>query len=564
MGAGFAGVAGRLVTLQVFRHAELAARAEQQQEGVITIEAKRGTIYDRAGRELAVSVDVDSVYGIPSAINDPRSLARRLSPLLHEEPRVIEHKLGTGKSFVWLGRKIDPGNAERIRSLGLAREVGFVHESRRYYPKKSLAGPVLGFTDVDNKGLEGIEREYDKLLRGASGRVLAEKDAFGRMVFPGGPGFQYTLPRPGKDITLTIDEVIQHIAEKELDRSLAESRARGGVCIVMNPQTGGLLAISVRTAPHSRGAFNPNTPQQFRPAEWRNRAVTDAFEPGSIFKLVLAAAALEEKVVYPFERFDCSAGSIKVADRVIKDAHLNGVLTFADVIAESSNVGTIKVAQRLGKERFSRYLAAFGFGRKTGVDLPGEIPGLLKDPHLWSGVSLASMSIGQEIGVTPIQMAAAYAAIANGGTLMKPYLVAEISDADGTEHRTFGPEPQGRVVSGETSLKLSKILQRAVENGTGQKAHPSGYTAAGKTGTAQKIDQRTGLYSKNDYVSSFVGYAPATAPKLVILVMVDSPEGVVWGGSVAAPVFRAIAEQSLAYLQVAPDDAEGRMLLVAR
>src|SRR5574341_1450189 len=253
MGLGFAAVAGRLVYLQVFERAELTARAEQQQESLITIEPKRGTIFDRMGRELAVSLDVDSIYGVPSAAKNPRLLARRLSPALHEDPRALERKFSSGRSFVWLSRKADPAKAERVKALGLTKEVGFLHESRRFYPKKTLAGPVLGFTSVDNEGLEGIEREYDKVLRGVSGRVLAEKDAFGRMVFPGGPGFQYTLPKAGKDVVLTIDEVIQHIAEKELDRALAGAHARGGVCLVMNPQTGELLALSVR----ARGMAEP-------------------------------------------------------------------------------------------------------------------------------------------------------------------------------------------------------------------------------------------------------------------------------------------------------------------
>jgi cell division protein FtsI (penicillin-binding protein 3) len=332
----------------------------------------------------------------------------------------------------------------------------------------------------------------------------------------------------------------------------------------MNPHTGEVLALSVRSTLRGRGAFNPNEPKQYQPEEWRNRAVTDAFEPGSIFKVVTAAAALEEKVIHPQERIDCSAGSIQVADRIIKDAHKNGVLTFTDVIAESSNVGTIKVAQRLGKARFAKYIDAFGFGKKTGIDLPGEIPGLTRDHRLWSGVSLASMSIGQEIGVTPIQIAAAFSAVANGGTLMKPYLVSEIGDSKDTERVTFGPVIASRAISEETSRKLRQILQKAVESGTGQKAKPASYTAAGKTGTAQKIDQRTGQYSKEDYVSSFVGFTPAGAPKLVIVVMIDSPVGVSWGGSVAAPVFRAVAEQSLTYLQVQPDDLGGRMLLVSQ
>jgi len=563
MGLCFALVAVRLVHLQVFQKTELTARAERQQERLVKLESKRGTIYDRMGRELAVSVDVDSVYAVPSGVDNPRALAQRLSRILHEDQRSLERRLASDKHFVWLSRKIDPARAEQVKDLGL-KKVGLLLEARRFYPKKALAGPILGFIGMDNEGLEGVELSYDEALRGVNGWVLAEKDAFGRTVFPGGPGFAYTLPRPGKDIALTIDEVIQHIAEKELDTALVQSRAKGGVCIVMNPQTGELLALSVRSSPAVRPAFNPNTPQQYKPGEWRNRALTDAFEPGSIFKPFLAAAALEEKVVHPLERFDCSSGRIQVADRVISDAKKHGVLTFTDVISESSNVGTIKVAQRLGKERFFKYITAFGFGRKTGVDMPGEISGLAKDYRLWSGVSIGSISIGQEIGVTPIQMAAALSALANGGMLMRPYIVSEIIDRDGTGGRKFAPQARGRAVSADTCRKLNKILQKAVESGTGQKAKPGGYTAAGKTGTAQKIDSKTGLYSKREYVSSFVGFVPAGSPRLVIVVMIDTPEGVVWGGSVAAPVFKSVAEQSLAYLQVPPDNAGGRMLLVAR
>ncbi len=564
MGLGFGLVALRLVYLQVIKRAELAARAERQQERLVKLEPKRGTIYDRMHRELAVSLDVDSIYGVPAEIENPRAVAQRLSPILHENPHTLERRLAGDRHFVWLSRKVEPAKAEKVKALG-SREIGSLLESRRFYPKKTLAGPLLGFTGMDNEGLEGLERAYDKVLRGVSGWMIAEKDAVGRTVFPGGSGFRYRQPtKPGNDIILTIDEVIQHIAEKELDAVLASSHAKGGVCIVMNPQTGEVIALSVRTAAQGRQAFNPNEPQRYKPGEWRNRAVTDAYEPGSIFKPVLASAALEERVVHPLERLDCSAGKIQIADRVIKDAHENGNLTFTDVIAESSNVGTIKVALRLGKERFFPYITAFGFGRKTGVDIPGEIPGLLKDSRAWSGVSIGSIAIGQEIGVTPMQMAAAYCALANGGMLMKPYIVSEIIDHDGGERQKFGPQSVHRAISEETCAKVRMILQRVVDTGTGQKARPAGYTAAGKTGTAQKIDQRTGMYSKKDYVSSFVGFVPAASPKLVILVMVDTPEGVVWGGSVAAPVFKAVAEQSLAYLQVAPDDAGSKMLLVTR
>jgi cell division protein FtsI (penicillin-binding protein 3) len=482
---------------------------------------------------------------------------------LREDSHALEQRLEGGKHFVWLSRKVEPGKTEKVKELG-SKEIGIRLESKRFYPNKTLAGPLLGFTGVDNEGLEGLEYTYDKSLRGVEGWVLAEKDAVGRTVFPGGPGFQYKLPRPGHDIILTIDEVIQHIAEKELDAVLLSAQAKSGVCIVMNPWTGEVLALSVRTAVHGRPAFNPNEPQRYKPTEWRNRAVTDAFEPGSIFKPILAAAALEERVVHPLERFDCSAGKIQLADRVVNDDEKNGVLTFTDVMAKSSNVGIIKVALKLGKERFAKYINAFGFGSKTGVDVPGEIPGLLKDYRIWSGVSIGFIAIGQEIGVTPIQMATAYCVLANGGTLMKPYIVSQIVAHGSGEEKKFWPQPVRRAISGETSAKLNKMLQRVVGAGTGQKARPAGFTAAGKTGTAQKIDQKTHQYSKKEYVSSFAGFVPANSPKLVILVMVDTPEGNIYGGSVAAPVFKAVAEQSLAYLQVPPDDVAGRMLLVTR
>ncbi len=560
---GFALVAGRLVYLQVIERSDLARRAERQQEELVRLEPKRGTIYDRRGRELAVSLDVESLYGVPTAVEDPKAVAARLARVLSENPAKLREKLESDRRFIWLGRKVGPAKAAQAREID-PDAIGTRLESRRYYPKRSLAGTVLGFTNVDNKGLEGLELAYDSALRGTDGWFVAAKDARGRMVFPGGPGYEYQLPRPGRDLTLTIDEVIQHITEKELDRGLAAAKARGGVAVVMDPRTGEILALASRSWDRGPAVFNPNEPQRYRPDEWRNRAVTDAFEPGSIFKIVLAAAALEERVVHPLERLDCSAGSIQVADRVIKDVHRSGVLTFNEVMAQSSNVGIIKAAQRLGKARLHHYITAFGFGARTGVDLPGEIPGLLRDHRLWSGVSYATISIGQEIGVTPIQMAAAYAAIANNGVLMRPYAVAGISGSGREPAVQNRPQERGRVVSAETSGKVRKMLQQVVESGTGQKAKPEGYTAAGKTGTAQKIDHRTGTYSRDEFVSSFVGFAPAGDPRLVVLVMVDSPTGVVWGGSVAGPVFREIAGQGLAYLQVPPDDAGGRMLLVAR
>ena len=563
MALGFALVAVRLVHLQVFEGSTLASRAERQQQRVVKLRPRRGTIYDRMGRELAVSLDVNSIYGVPSIVENPRTLARRLSRILHRDPRVLERKLSTKRHFIWLCRKVDPAVAEQVDALG-TREVGMLLESRRFYPKKDLAGTAIGFTGIDNEGLEGVELSYNKVLRGASGWVLAAKDATGRTVFPGGHALQYRLSKPGKDIILTIDEVIQHIVEKELDKALAVTRAKYGTGIVMDPRTGELLALSVRSGADGRPEFNPNTPLRSKPAEWRNRSITDAFEPGSIFKPILAAAALEERIVKPEETFDCSDGKIKVGGRVIRDATEHGILSFTHVISDSSNVGTIQVGQRLGKEKFYHYITAFGFGRRTGVDLPGEIEGLVKDHRAWSDMSLGAISIGQAIGVTPLQMVTAFSALANGGTVMKPYVVSEIIDRNSKDVERFKPQPVRRVISKATSRTVNEILQQVVLTGTGTRARLLGYTAAGKTGTAQKIDPETAAYSPREYMSSFVGYAPAGDPRVVILVTLDSPRGAVLGGAVAAPVFKAVAEKSLAYLQVPPDDVGGRMLLVAR
>ncbi len=563
MALGFGLVAARLVDLQIIKGDELAARAERQQQRVVKLKPKRGTIYDRMGRELAVSLDVDSVFGVPSQVSNPRRLARRLAQILNKNPHSLERKLSSDRHFVWLSRKVAPVVTRKIKSLG-TREVGLLVESRRFYPQKNLAGTAIGFTGIDNEGLEGVELSYDTLLRGTSGWVLAEKDAVGRTVFPGGPAFQYRLSKQGKDIVLTIDSVIQHIVEKELDRALERSQARSGTCVVMDPRTGEVLALTVRSGVNGRPAFNPNTPLRSQPGEWRNRAITDSFEPGSIFKPILAAAALEEKLVSPQEQFDCSEGRILVGGRVIRDASPHGTLTFIDVISDSSNVGTIQVGLRLGKERFHEYIRDFGFGSKTGVDLPGEIDGQVKDYPLWSEMSLGAISIGQAIGVTSLQMVQAFSALANGGTLMKPVIVSEVIDRNKGRGKKFKPRPVRRVISKDTSKKLNTILQHVILTGTGMKAKPVGYTAAGKTGTAQKIDPKTAAYSPRDYMSSFIGYAPAENPRLVILVTLDSPRGAVLGGIVAAPVFKAVAEKSLAYLQVPPDDVGGTMLLVAK
>ncbi|HLG21858.1 MAG TPA: penicillin-binding protein 2, partial [Candidatus Manganitrophaceae bacterium] len=548
MSAGFVAIAVRLVMIQGFQNEVWLKRAERQHEKNLSIEAERGAIYDRNGNVLAMSVEVPSVYAIPAAVRDPVGASRRLAPLLGYDPKTLAQKLRGEKGFVWLGRKLNP---ERVSQIGKYKidGIGIVMESQRFYPKRALFGHLLGFAGVDNQGLEGIERKYDDLLRGERGWLVVERDAYGKPVFP--KGFDYIAPSRGKDLYLTVDEVIQYISERELDRMIEKSRAKGGAVIVMDPWTGAILSMAVRPR------FNPNAVGGSAPAEWRNRAITDAYEPGSTFKIVTAAAALEEKVVEMDEMIDCEEGAYAVQGTVIHDHEPAGVIPFWQVISKSSNVGTVKVAERLGEERLAAYARAFGFGERLGIDLSGESPGLLRPTAQWSKRSLASVAIGQEVGVTPLQMATAASAVANGGWLMTPHLIREAREprAGGVQHAALGrvvrraaPQARRRAISEETARELTRILQEVVsKSGTGPLAAIPGYAVAGKTGTAQKIDPATGRYSTDRFVSSFVGFVPADDPVVTILVMVDEPEGEAWGGSVAAPVFSAIGAETLRY-----------------
>ena len=557
LGGCFAGVAVRLVSLMVIQHEELARRAERQHQKIVSLQARRGSIYDRHGRELAVSIETDSLYAVPARIENPRAVAARLAPVLGLNRSWLYRRLDNKRGFVWIQRKLDPERVHRVQALGLGhRVIGFLPEHRRFYPKRELAAHVLGFAGTDNVGLEGLERQYDRFLRGESGWVVTERDALGRTVFP--EGLNYRAPSPGASLVLTLDETVQYMAERALDRVMAETRAKSSVAIVMDPYTGEILAMAVRPR------FNPNAFQRHRPGEWRNRAITDAFEPGSTLKVFVAAAALEEGLVHPRERLDCSTGRIEVGGKAIRDTHPHGVLTFTEVLQKSSNVGAVIVGLRLGPERMYRYLKAFGFGDKTGIDLPGEVSGTLRRPERWSALSIGALSIGQEISVTPLQLITAFSAIANGGVLMRPYVVREIRDLEGRVVQRFGPQRVRRVISQATARRMTRILMTVVApEGTGHRAALEDLKVAGKTGTAQKVDPATGRYSDTRSVSSFAGYVPAEDPRVAILVMVDEPQGEAWGGSVAAPVFREIAEQVLTYLNVPPEDSE-RTLIVAR
>ncbi|UVT15317.1 MAG: penicillin-binding protein 2 [Nitrospira sp.] len=542
---GFGVVLFRLVTLQVLQAAELSVKADRQHQKTVSLEGARGTIVDRHGKILAMNVEVPSVFGVPTTLESPAKTARQLAPVLHVRIDELERKLRQDRSFVWLARKLDPDQGRRLDRLSLDG-VGVVMEGRRFYPKGPLLAHVLGFAGMDGEGLEGVERRYESSLHGEKRMMVLQRDAFGRTVFP--KGLMERTPTSGHSLTLTIDEVIQYIAERELEDAVSRAQAKSGVMIVLDPKTGALLAMAISPR------FDPNVVSALSPDRWRNKALTDAYEPGSTMKAMMAAAAIEERVVKPNTMVFGEHGHMTVANTVIHDHEKLGWMSFAEVIQKSSNIGAAKTGMALGEQRLYRYLQAFGFGQRTEIDLPGEGAGLVKNPKDWGRRSVASISMGQEIGVTPIQMASAVGALANGGVLMKPYVVSEIRDVDGHIIKQVPPQAKRRVISPETAHSMTKILEGVVTDGTGVKAAIPGFRVAGKTGTAQKIDPRTGTYSNSRFVSSFAGYVPADSPRLAMIVVIDEPQGEAWGGTVAAPVFSRVGEQVLGYLGVSSNE----------
>lgn len=538
---GFVGVLFRLFNLQVLQAEELTARADRQHRKTITVEGGRGGIYDRQGKVLAINMDVPSVFGVPTSLENPSGVARDLARVLHVRADEIEKKLKQERSFVWIARKVDPEQGRSLERLSLDG-IGTVLEGRRFYPKGPLLAHVLGFAGMDGQGLEGVERRYESYLRGDKQMVVLQRDALGRTVFP--KGLNEQAPAAGHNVTLTVDEVIQYITEKELDEAVAATKAKGGIAIVMEPRTGAILAMAISPK------FDPNVVKGITPDRWRNRALTDAYEPGSTMKVFIAAAALEEKVMEPGTMVYGENGRLTVANTVIHDHEKSGWITFAQVIQKSSNIGAAKTAMALGEERAYRYLKAFGFGERSEIDLPGEAAGLVKEPKDWGRRSLASIAIGQEIGVTALQLVTAVSAVANGGWLMKPYVVSEVRNGKGQVAAQVGSQVRRRPISAETARTLTNILEGVVTNGTGSRAAVPGFRVAGKTGTAQKIDPQTGAYSPTLFVGSFTGFVPAEDPRLAIVVIIDEPHAEAWGGVVAAPVFRRIAEQALPYMGV--------------
>lgn len=535
----------RLFNLQVLQAAELTLKADRQHQKTVTLEGARGTVYDRHGKMLAINMEVPSVFGVPTSLNDPARAARSLAPVLHVRADEIEKKLKQDRSFVWLARKVDPEQGRRLDHLPMDG-IGVVMEGRRFYPKGPLLSHVLGFAGIDGQGLEGLERRYESFLHGEKRLIVLQRDALGRTVFP--KGLREQAPAAGHSLTLTIDEVIQYVAERELEEAVNRTRAKAGTIIVMDPQTGEVLAMAMSPR------FDPNAVSSLAPDRWRNRALTDAYEPGSTMKVIVAAAALEERVMTPGTLIHGENGQMRIANTVIHDHERSGWMTFSQVIQKSSNIGAAKTGMALGEERFYRYLQAFGFGQRTEIDLPGEAAGLLKSPREWGRRSLASIAMGQEIGVTPLQMVTAIASIANGGVLLRPYVVAQVLDAKGRVTAETKPQVRRRVISSDTARTLTRILEGVVSQGTGTHAAIHGYRVAGKTGTAQKIDPTTGTYSSSQFVGSFVGFVPARNPRLTMIVVIDEPQGEAWGGTVAAPVFRKVGEQVLPYLGVSPEE----------
>lgn len=545
----------RLVYLQVFRYGAFEERAQRQQQRTAEVAPKRGIIYDRAGRELAMSMSVESVFAVPTEVPDLAGTVSLLSRITRDDPRELLAKCKGARTFCWLARKADSETAERIRALHL-KGIYFQKESKRFYPKRELAAQVLGYVGMDDEGLSGIEREYNDELRGRPGRMLISIDARKKWF-----GSVEKQPDPGQNVVLTIDEKIQYIAERELEAAMAQTRAEAGTVVVQNPRTGEILALA------NRPNFNPNISRQIKPERLKNHAVSDIYEPGSTFKLVTIAAALEERLTRPDELFDCQNGSIVINGLRIRDHKAFGVLPVWGILAHSSDVGAIKIALRLGEERFYKYIRAFGFGQQTGIELPGETRGLAKPVGQWSKVSIGAISMGQEIGITPLQLAALTSTIANDGVRVAPRIVATTAQPQRTPQTVvFRAVEERRVISTLTAARMKQMMQRVVLEGTGRKAILEGYSSAGKTGTAQKIDPATGTYSHTKYVASFAGFAPINNPAITVAVILDSPVGLHEGGQVAAPVFQRVAQQVLEYLHT-PHDVElpaSRQVLLAR
>lgn len=538
-------LSSRVFWVQFVKGADLSEKAMQNRMRDIPVESKRGIIYDRNGNELAISVSTDSIYAIPAEIissKKEKEIAQKLALVLEMDEQKLYERITRQSSFEWIKRQVNSDKTKQLRELDLPG-IGFTEESQRHYPKGTLASHILGISGVDNTGLEGVDFYYNDLVGGTKGRIVIEHDAGGRPIPEA--THNYIPPTDGANLILTIDETIQYIVEREVDKVFKERNAKSAGAIVMDVKTGGILALT------SRPTFDPNNYAEYPAKNRRNFIINDAYEPGSTMKIVTAAAALQENVVSNEKKYFCP-GYIKVGKETIgcSDRKAHGSQTFSEVVENSCNVGFVEVGLDMGIPTYYKYLNDFGFGKPTGIDLPGEASGILVNQKNAKQIDLATMSMGHANAVTALQLLTAVAAVANDGKLMQPHLVKQVIDNEGKVIKDFKPQVVKEVITPETSSRLRMILEGVVANGTGKNAFIDGYRVAGKTGTAQKISP-TGGYMANEYVASFIGFAPADDPQIVCIVVVDAPQGYpYYGGWVAAPPFKEIIKDSLRYLEV--------------
>ena len=537
----------KAVYLQLFCGSWLSEKAADQYAKDLVTAGKRGVIYDRNHHEIAVSIGTTSLAAYPARLENKRSAAKALANILGLNSRKLSKKLDSKRTFVWIKRNASPKELSDVKALGL-NGIDFIPSYSRFYPNKTLAAQVLGFTGTDGHGLEGVEYYYDKILRGQENSLVILKDALGRGFAKEAKAAEasLTIEDQAKNIVLTLDRTIQFITENALNEAVAQFSAKSGMAIVMDPQTGALLAMA------NVPLFNPNTFGRFPRDAWRNRTITDPFEPGSTMKIFTAAAALESGSCSPSTIFFCENGAYRIGRNVIHDTHPRGWLSLQQIVKFSSNIGVVKVIESIGPDPLYRTLTNFGFGEKTRLDCPGETAGVLSSPKRWTRVDTGTISFGQGISVSALQLVTAASAIANGGNLMRPYIVAAVSDHNGRIVERTEPHVVRTAVTPKTAGIVKRIMKTVItEGGTGVNAALEGYSVSGKTGTAQKIDD-TGKYARGKYVSSFLGFAPADEPKIVILVVVDEPQGEHYGGIVAAPAFKKIAHETLNYLNIPP------------
>ena len=552
----FVAVLSRAYYLQIIKMDEWVKMADRQHQKTVQLTPARGNISDCNGLPLAVSIEMDSCFAEPKVIENIPETATKLALLLGMARQDLEKKLvdNRQKHFVWLQRRMTPAQRKRIEVLELDG-IGFVKETKRFYPNSEVAAHVVGFTGLDPEGLEGIEKRYDKDILGNMGYLITERDALGRDISLKGTVIKNSSK--GNNVTLTLDRNIQYTAERELAKAVVDNGAKAGMALVMESQTGRILAMA------NYPTFNPNVYFRFPQFALRNHVVADSFEPGSTFKVLLISAALEEKVISLKDSFDCELGSFGIGGVTIHDTHRYGRLSVADILKFSSNIGAAKIGRRMGQERLSAYLKNFGIGERTGIDLPGEATGSVRGGQ-WYDADLATVSFGQGVSTTSVQLVTAISAVANKGVLMKPFMVEKITDENGNIQQQFAPQVRRRVISEDNARKVTKMMEAVTQpGGTGTGAAVEGYSVAGKTGTAQKVDPVTKRYSSKR-IGSFIGFVPASNPKLTILVVVDEPTKSPYGGIVAAPAFGAIARQSLSYLRIPPEKSDKKPLAPAQ